>query len=73
MVSSKGADPGADLVHLEGCDVVIDGLVQSTGSGHSVPINPANHCATGVHSGKPANSTACIEIIGQNKIGRAHV
>ena len=66
MISSKGADPGADLVHLEGCDVFIDGLVQSTGPGHSVPNNPANHCASGVHSAKPATSTACIEIIGQN-------
>src|SRR4029077_1865476 len=23
VISSKGADPGADLVHLEGCDVTI--------------------------------------------------
>ena len=52
VVSSKGHDPGADLVHLEGCDVIIDGLVQSTGPGHVVPNNPANHCATGDHSGK---------------------
>ncbi len=64
VVSSKGQDPGADLVHLEGCDVLIDGLVQSTGVGHAVPNSPANHCATGVHAGKPPFSTGCVEVIG---------
>ena len=62
VVSSRGADPGADLVHLEACAVTIDGLVESTGPGHAIPINPPNHCATGVNSGKPANSTACVEV-----------
>ena len=33
-ISSKGADPGADLVHIDaGCDVLIVGLVQSTATG----------------------------------------
>jgi hypothetical protein len=67
-VSSKGADPGADLVHLEGgCNVTISGLVQSTGPGHDIPFNPANHCyGPDVNNpsrpDKPANSTACIEV-----------
>ncbi len=34
VVSSKGNDAGADLVHVEGCIVTINGLVQSTGPGH---------------------------------------
>ncbi len=37
VVSSRGSNPGADLVHLQGCDVTIFGLVESTGPGHIVP------------------------------------
>ena len=59
VVSSKGADPGADLVHLEACTVEIFGLVQSTGPGHIVP--PNNLCNVN-RPGKPANSTGCVEI-----------
>ncbi len=70
-VSSKGADPGADLVHLEACDVVIYGLVQSTTTaGHAVPVNPdPNHCNldTAAHPlGGAANFTACVEIWAEN-------
>src|SRR5262249_974795 len=43
-VSSRGRDPGADLVHLEGCTVTIFGIVESTASGHVNPDNPPNHC-----------------------------
>ena len=45
-ISSEGQDPGADLVHLEGCDVVIQGLVQSVapGKGHVAPTTRPNHC-----------------------------
>lgn len=62
-VSSKGRDPGADLVHLEGgCDVSILGLVQSTGQGHAVPNSPVNHCNALHRPDKPSNSTACVEV-----------
>src|SRR5262249_47774844 len=45
MISSKGQDPGADLVHLKGCTVTIDGIVQSTTiAGHANPNQPANLC-----------------------------
>src|SRR5262244_711580 len=47
VVSSEGRDPGADLVHLEGCEVVVNGLVRSTvagNGGHALPNSPANHC-----------------------------
>jgi hypothetical protein len=60
VVSSRGADPGADLVHLQGCDVTIFGLVESTGPGHTVP--PKNLCNDPNRPGKPANSTGCVEI-----------
>ena len=42
-ISSEGQDPGADLVHLEGCDVLIQGLVQSIapGAGHVRADRPA--------------------------------
>ena len=54
-VSSRGLDPGADLVHLEGCDVTISGLVESTGAGHGPP--------GGVHCREtPANATGCVEV-----------
>ncbi len=56
LVSSLGQDPGADLVHLEGCDVTISGTVRSGGVGHS---NPANVCRDDV---KPDNPTGCIEV-----------
>lgn len=63
IVSSKGRDPGANLVHLEGgCEVQIFGLVESTGPGHGVPQNPTNRCANASRPDKPANSTACIEV-----------
>src|SRR5215831_17587000 len=61
VVSSKGRDPGADLVHLQACDVIIFGLVQSTGPGHG-PLPPANLCNDPNRPGKPANSTGCVEI-----------
>ena len=68
-VSSEGRDPGADLVHLEGCDVVIYGLVQSTapGAGHVLPNNPANHCnldPTAHPVGGASGFDACVEIWG---------
>jgi hypothetical protein len=79
IVSSRGFDPGADLVRLVGgCFVKVFGLVESSGVGHIVPSNPANHCngktpvppfpgnpgpfPAGFRPDKPANSTACIEI-----------
>jgi hypothetical protein len=73
IVTSQGKDPGADLVHLEGCSVSIFGLVESTGAGHAIPDSPANSCSdktafTGtrrnpaVRTGKPQNSTGCVEI-----------
>ena len=74
MVSSEGRDPGADLVHLEGCDVVINGLVQSIAlgsGGHALP-NPGNRCNEDnvvgeAHPIAPANDyTACVEIWGNN-------
>ncbi len=58
-VISKGADPGADLVHLQGCLVNIFGLVESTGPAHEPPF--ANLCNVN-RPGKPANSGACVEI-----------
>jgi hypothetical protein len=68
-VSSRGKDPGADRVHLEGgCHVQIFGLVESTGPGHAIPTAPANHCDNNAGKGggdrpdKPSNSTACVEI-----------
>ncbi|HEV8437194.1 MAG TPA: right-handed parallel beta-helix repeat-containing protein [Methylomirabilota bacterium] len=63
VVSSRGLDPGADLVHLQGgCKVVIQGLVESTGPGHVVPNNPKNHCNNANRPDKPSNSTACVEV-----------
>jgi len=70
LISSRGKDPGADLVHLEACTVVVYGKVESTGPGHAVPNNPPNHCDNnggaggGLRPDKPANSTACVEIWG---------
>jgi hypothetical protein len=64
IVSSRGQDPGADLVHLEGCCVFINGLVESTGPGHfKNQTSPANNlCNDPVRPGKPTNSTGCVEI-----------
>ncbi len=61
-VSSRGLDPGADLVHLEGCTVNIFGRVESTGAGHAVPDNPANSC-----SDAPTNAPR------RNPVTRPHV
>ncbi len=58
-VTSRGRDPGADLVHLQACVVKIFGLVESTGPGHKLPL--ANLCNVN-RPGKPANSAACVEI-----------
>jgi len=44
LISSRGGDPGADLVHLEACVVEVDGKVESTGAGHAIPNSPTNHC-----------------------------
>ena len=64
-VSSRGADPGADLVRLQaGCKLHIFGLVESTGVGHAQPANPANHCAVGGH---PA-TTACVALIAGDEL-----
>ncbi len=61
-VRSYGRDPGADLVHLEACEVVIYGLVESTGSGHGIPSSPPNHLDSTFRPGKPASSTAGVEV-----------
>jgi hypothetical protein len=68
VVSSRGGDPGADLIHLEACTVEIYGLVESTGKGHAVPNNPANHCNADV-SAHPIGTrskgfTGCVEVWG---------
>ncbi len=62
IVRSLGGDPGADLVHLEACNVTIYGLVESTGKGHGIPSNPPNHLNPAYRPGKPANSAAGVEI-----------
>jgi hypothetical protein len=59
IVISKGRDPGADLVHLQACVIEIFGLVASTGAGHE--DFTGNLCNVN-RPGKPANSSACIEI-----------
>ena len=56
---------GADLVHLEGCEVTIRGTVESIGVGHGTPNSPPNHCNG---NGHPAGSTGCIEVWGQNVV-----
>jgi hypothetical protein len=81
FVSSHGKDPGADLVHLQGgCDVLIEGLVESTGTGHVPPGNPPNSCSNVIphagstrrnpatRPGKPFNSTACVEVWAGNSL-----
>lgn len=62
-VSSRGNDPGADLIHLEaGGSVFVFGLVESTGPGHAVPVQTANYCSGQKRPGKPAYATACVEV-----------
>jgi hypothetical protein len=61
VVSSRGQDPGADLVRLAGCRVSIDGLVESTGPGHQNAAGK-NLCNAPPRPGHPVNSTACVEI-----------
>jgi hypothetical protein len=61
VITSAGKDPGADLVHLQGCVVRIFGLVESTGPGHAIKTASQNLCNAN-RPGKPANSTACVEI-----------
>ncbi len=70
-VISEGKDPGADLVHLEACEVVVSALVESSATdngGHSLPNNPENHCNLDPgfirRSAAPAESayTGCVEI-----------
>lgn len=68
VVSSRGLDPGADLVHLEACDVIIYGLVESTGSGHAIPTNPPNHLNGTNRPDKPSNSTGGVEVWAGNTI-----
>lgn len=68
-VTSKGHDFGADLVHLESCTVLIEGLVESTGKGHVVDArNSCDNVADGlpgeVLRDHPSNSTGCVEVWG---------
>jgi hypothetical protein len=77
VVSSQGHDPGADLVHIEGCEVHLGpvSLVESTGPAHE-PGYP-NSCDgiddnAGVDDGEvfrpdhPDFSTTCVEIWGRH-------
>ena len=72
VVSSEGRNPGADLVHLEGCEVVVNGLVQSIvtpriNGGHALPTNPPNRCNNDTATHGTANKfTACVEIWANN-------
>jgi protocatechuate 3,4-dioxygenase beta subunit len=66
-VSSRGRDPGADLVHLESCEVRIFGVVQSTtsGDGHALPNSPTNHCNDDPVAHPPGGAsgfTGCVEV-----------
>lgn len=60
VVSSRGQDQGPDLVHLEGCDVTIYGVVQSIGPAHATNTDTATDPPT--RPDKPVNSTAAVEI-----------
>ena len=60
IVISRGQNPGADLVHLQACVIQIFGLVASTGPGHEG--FGGNLCNAPNRPGKPANSSACVEI-----------
>jgi hypothetical protein len=64
LISSFGQDAGADLVHLSGCKVLIEGILESSGEGHGTPNSPPNHCNSTFRPGKPSNSTGCIEVWG---------
>jgi parallel beta-helix repeat protein len=66
VLSSRGQDAAADLVHLSSCEVTIEGLVESTGPGHAVPNSPPNHCDATFRPGKPAHSTGCVEVWADN-------
>ena len=69
VISSQGQDPGADLVHLEGCDVFINGIVRSIGVGHGEPDSPPNHCNNDTVAHPPGDAsfyTACVEIWANN-------
>ena len=69
IVSSRGQDPGADLVHLEGCCVFVNGLVESTGPGHQLVTSPdKNLCNAPVRPGHLANSSGCVEVWSGTKI-----
>jgi parallel beta-helix repeat protein len=59
LVRSAGRDPGPDRVHVEACIVTIFGVVESTGPAHE---DPEPNCTPPERPGKPANSTACVEI-----------
>lgn len=67
VVSSQGRDQGADLVHLEACQVVVHGLVESVnveGGGHADGVD--NACNTDLlnhpYPGKANYFTGCVEI-----------
>ena len=64
MAVAPGGDPGADLIHLEGCEVILSGLVESSGDGHGVPNNPPNRCGPG----HDPNSTACVEVLAGDRL-----
>jgi hypothetical protein len=63
VISSQGLDPGADLVHLQGALVFIQGLIQSTGSSNnSAPNCPPNHLGSSCQHGYSSNATGGVEI-----------
>ncbi|MES2848977.1 MAG: T9SS type A sorting domain-containing protein [Bacteroidota bacterium] len=62
IVSSRGFDAGADLVHLCGCEIIIYGLVESSSTGHGIPSDPPNHLNHSFRPDKNPNSTAGVEI-----------
>ena len=66
-VSSRGGGPGADLVRLEGSSIAVAGLVESTGPGQQ-SAGSRNLCS---EPGRPANSTACVEIASASTISIA--
>jgi hypothetical protein len=68
IVSSAGGDPGADLVHICGCYVTINGLVESTGPGHAIPVNPPNHLHAPFRPDKPSNATGGVEVWACNSL-----
>lgn len=43
-LTSEGNDPGADLVHVEGCTVTINGIVQSIANNAGHTTNTVNAC-----------------------------